>query len=555
MSGRFRRGRRRTYSSGYRRTRSYSNMRTSMSKRSRGNLRAASHQNDTSDVVINLIKSVSVGVSGGVSINQDDPLVVNSFKQGVCALNVYDLLRKSDFYNSYANMYDQFRITSIKVKITPTKWSAFNQQLSSDNTKTLSKTSIGQSDEYDVIVKNYEYNPRYLRTIPVFTYDDYQTWHNNGEDPNNIPQVYNIVFRYMATAADIQAASVDINNPLYLALNNLINDNVLPTANSDLSRAAIIPGGDGNYAVNADYHDADNESANLIFNGRVQTDFVFADNTVGVLGERVSELPITLNANVNSDMIRFLATIRSSINKSESPVVDGTVGEFIYPQAFTIVTAWDRTGLDVSQMTNVLNSYLVREASVVPTSGLGSIINIPDDIYYDGNRNNNNNQNREYCCINIGDEITSYSSAQTKQLVPGASFNLMRYLYPSSNQEKSVYYSTSSLKEQMNCGEIVDCPYIYQSGPNMSAIYDERTGNLQQPSKIRSGELCNLLSDPTIPFKPTLLIGVLGFNDANCKWDPVTRNIVYHDFIKSIKFNLEFDIGVTFRGLRKSQVV
>lgn len=553
MSGRFRRGRRRGFSSGFRRTRSYSNMRTSMAKRSRGNLRAASHQNDTSDVVINLIKSVSVGVSGGVKINDD--LTGTSFKQGVCALNVYDLLRKSDFYNSYANMYDQFRITSIKVKITPTKWSAFNQQMSLENAKTSSVTNIGQSDEYNVVVKNYMYNPRYLRTIPVSTVADYDAWVAAGSDPNNPPTVYNIEFRYLADTAAIVAASNDINNPLYLALENLLNDNKLPTVNSDLPRAAIIPGGEGNYDANEAYINEDNTSANALNDAKVQSGYVFADDSVGVFGNRVSELPITLNTNVNSNLVRFLASLQTSVSKNSENVVDGTVGEFIYPQAFTIVTAWDRTGLDTNQMTDVLSSYIVREASVVPTSGYGSITNIPDDMIYDGNNNNNNNQHREYCCINIGDEITSYSSAQTKQLVPGASFNLMRYLYPSSNQEKSVYYSTSSLREQLNYGEITDCPYVYQSGPNMGAIYDERTGNLQQPSKIKSGELCNLLSDPTIPFKPTLLIGILGFNDAGCIWDPTTRNVVYHDFIKAVKFNLEFDIGVTFRGLRKSQVV
>ena len=61
MSGRYRRGRRRTWTSGFRRSRGYPNMRSSMVKRSRGNLRAANNQNDTSDVVINLMKSVDVG--------------------------------------------------------------------------------------------------------------------------------------------------------------------------------------------------------------------------------------------------------------------------------------------------------------------------------------------------------------------------------------------------------------------------------------------------------------------------------------------------------------
>ncbi|OUM61265.1 hypothetical protein PIROE2DRAFT_12758 [Piromyces sp. E2] len=113
-----------------------------------------------------------------------------------------------------------------------------------------------------------------------------------------------------------------------------------------------------------------------------------------------------------------------------------------------------------------------------------------------------------------------------------SAFNCIRYLYPSSTQEKSVFYSTYSLVPVYG-NDYYD--YYYKT-------------NLQSPAD--PSKLCDLMSDPSVPFKPTLLIGVLGFNDLRRD----LNNNVYN-MIRPVKFSLEFDIGVTFRGLRKSQVV
>lgn len=45
-----------------------------------------------------------------------------SVVKGVRPINIYDLLRRSEFYQNYANMYDEFKIDRIKVKLLPTEW-------------------------------------------------------------------------------------------------------------------------------------------------------------------------------------------------------------------------------------------------------------------------------------------------------------------------------------------------------------------------------------------------------------------------------------------------
>ena len=49
------------------------------------------------------------------------PGLVNETRTtGVYPISIYDLLRRSEFFNNYANMYDEFKIDKIKVKLLPT---------------------------------------------------------------------------------------------------------------------------------------------------------------------------------------------------------------------------------------------------------------------------------------------------------------------------------------------------------------------------------------------------------------------------------------------------
>ena len=315
MSGRFRR---RGFSSRMRYSRSrYSGRRfNSSARRARGNIRAANQQTDTSNVNINLMKKIKTGVTGYKEGNGDNEKI---YDIGTAAVNIFDLLKKSEFYQSYSNMYDQFRVNRIQVKLTPVTWR---------------------------------------------THDQYDLPENEDDD---------------------------------------------------------------------DYMNGDEGSLNP--------------------------------------------------------------KKYIVPQALTIVTAWDRTGLDKPQL-----------------------------ISKDGG----------ITMINIGDKITTYSSAKSTQLIAGANFNCVRYLYPSSQQEKSLYFSTSDLVDQYD-----------KVGEKWYEI--PRMGSVTLDSKY----ITNLESDPNCPFKPTFLVGVLKVDDLDygttCE---LTKKQIY-----PVTFNLEFDIGVTFRGLRKTQVV
>eukprot|EP00833_Pecoramyces_ruminatium_P003137 jgi/Orpsp1_1/1177169/evm.model.c7180000060447.1 len=41
---------------------------------------------------------------------------------GCFALNIYDLLRKSAFFQNYAGMFDEFKINNVTVKLTPSSY-------------------------------------------------------------------------------------------------------------------------------------------------------------------------------------------------------------------------------------------------------------------------------------------------------------------------------------------------------------------------------------------------------------------------------------------------
>ena len=405
MSGRYRFRRRSGWRSSYGRARSrYNRARTSIIKRAKGNARAANAQADTTDVVINLMHSCITMVQPSSMYapanNSTMPYMLkNTLPIGTCAINIFNLLAKSDFFNCYAPMYDQFRITSIKVKIVPTKWATYDQQVSGNN--------------YQVL----------------------------GTD-----------------------------------------------------------------------HAA--------------------------------------NGNVNTDETADLTDLKVGVPGSE----------YQYPQSLTVVTAWDRTGLSDYQfdtLKNLINNKKIADGGNAYTDAqfteelkqsiVNSLIQVDNPTYGGLPTNLQVDQYIYGFFTNIGDTITTYSSAQTKQLIAGQSFNCTRYLYPQNQQEKSVFYSTNNLEP------------TFEKSPN-SIMYTTDApapeGEHIEANDLRD-RLCSLSESPNIPFKPTLLIGVLGDSEvqAEVAQHNNVRYIKYLNKIRPIKFNCEFDIGVTFRGLRKTQVV
>lgn len=366
MSGRYRRGgfssRRRFARARYRGSRFSSSVR-----RARGNQRAANNQNDVSNVVVNLMKRVKTGVTAifdtvtTIENGHNVMSISKTYEIGTVAINVYDLLRQSEFYQSYANMYDQFRVTSVKVKVTPVAWKVYDQF--------------------------------------------------------NLP--------------------------------NVTNDRKVETA---------LSGG---------------------------------NKQIDVIG-------------VNSDIPVYSVDNNQQINGGVNETNGGNPSsKYIIPQSLTVVTAWDRSGLDDVQMKEI---------------GM-------DNGY----------------AICIGDNITTYSSAKSTQLVGGSNFNCVRYLYPSTQQEKGQYLSTSS----------IDTVQIYQD--KSSPWWQWKVGG-----ENRKALPNNLISDPACPFKPTFLLGILKIEELNLP-NVTVENAANPEMcwgqVYPVTFNLEFDIGVTFRGLRKAQIV
>jgi len=214
---------------------------------------------------------------------------------------------------------------------------------------------------------------------------------------------------------------------------------------------------------------------------------------------------------VRIDSITAKITALSWVNGVNNGV-ENSVAEYLTPRSLTVVTAWDRSGLDSSQMYHMID---------------------------DGNP--------IFFCT-VSKDITTYSSAKTKHLGPGTSYEITRYLYPSTLVEKSQFVSTSDLRQQYirdNSEYFQYREFKWVTGVNGERIPSKFTVSSRYPT--------NLLRDPGVSFKPTLLLNVISGPD------PTTVTLDGEDIgvnkLKPTTFNIEFDIVVTFRGLRYSRVV
>lgn len=102
-----------------------------------------------------------------------------------------------------------------------------------------------------------------------------------------------------------------------------------------------------------------------------------------------------------------------------------------------------------------------------------------------------------------------------------------------------------------------DCAYTYiptysdeVNIPSQVTTFNNNNNNraistvLSTISPAIANNPCFLEEDPTINFKPTLLVGLYPFEDGNSTVNP-----------RAVSFNVETEVSVTFRGLRKSRVV
>lgn len=239
-------------------------------------------------------------------------------------------------------------------------------------------------------------------------------------------------------------------------------------------------------------------------------------------------------------------SIRVKLTPYSFPII-GNDSEFgnMY-RSYTVVTAWDRSGLSDAQ------TLLVNKLPA-----LGEDVN---DLIGELNQAGESVDSNGLYINLTGDNIATYSSAITKNVNPNTNTSIVRRLYPSSLQEKAQYVNTSDIDEWYTKYDSDKGRYI--GIPNYTGVYGARKITVEDTEGIdQAGVPLNpmtrtysldLYKNPSyieessnVPFKPTLLVGL--------KNDPVTSG---GDTVKpSMTFSAEFDIGVTFRGLRKANVV
>lgn len=185
------------------------------------------------------------------------------------------------------------------------------------------------------------------------------------------------------------------------------------------------------------------------------------------------------------------------VDKIKVHVTQGTTSNV----AGSFVSAWDRNGLDIDQVTVIANTGLYGKE---------------EDDYA------------------LSEAIRSYSSSVNKSYNPaGSSFSHTRYLSPSTMQEKSQWIPTNSLREWTSVDATTgntpwQTGYRYIQYPIATGSTDYSLLNV--PNTV--------FTNNVYPFKPTLLMTIWS-EDANAV----------------MAANVEFDITVTFRGMRKGALV
>lgn len=216
-----------------------------------------------------------------------------------------------------------------------------------------------------------------------------------------------------------------------------------------------------------------------------------------------------------------------------------------YYSSYTIITAWDRTGLSEEQMKlNFLRTDANKKQNIIggiaDSNGLFTLLD--------------------------GKAIGTYSSAIQRNVNPNSSTaTLTRTIYPSSISEKGYWVNTSDLRTwyggyDSEHGRFYGIEFP-QGVATASIQADSDTEIPDWPiqtivSRAVAKNPAFLLETPEVPFKPTLLVGMLN-EPVEVQYpsgdpsNPVTTSTL----VPRMKFNVEADVVVSFRGLRKANIV
>lgn len=243
---------------------------------------------------------------------------------------------------------------------------------------------------------------------------------------------------------------------------------------------------------------------------------------------------------INSIRIKLTPMYMSTISPANT---EGS--NFI--QSYSIVTAWDRTGLSREDIKELYRDFEHTAPYIGTENKEGVEFGKTDGIY-----------------ITLSSERAgTYSSAVTKSMNPNSSASIIRVLYPNTISEKSQYVNTADMENWYEAIEpalnryygILNPRYVTGLTQGQFTNTNNTAVTLEEPpltttiSNAITRNPCYLLESPLLQFKPTLLVGCLN--------SPITIGSGNQKFtvIPLVNFNLEADIGVTFRGLRKAPIV
>lgn len=211
----------------------------------------------------------------------------------------------------------------------------------------------------------------------------------------------------------------------------------------------------------------------------------------------------------------------------------------------TVYTAWDRTGLSKDQLI-LLATHLNEDSTEI------GVVTVNQNVVTDDGDG--------LFCI-VGNDITTYSSAESRVINPGTNTSIVRWLNPKTIDEKGQWISTGALRQWYkgyregkfygiptgtkanflltNYGDVEVGAEIIPPDPTIENDTAIARSALKVVSSANKDNPCYLLEDTGIKFKPTLLVGIY----------PESTNT------NTCKFNVETEVVCTFRGLRKANVV
>lgn len=253
------------------------------------------------------------------------------------------------------------------------------------------------------------------------------------------------------------------------------------------------------------------------------------------------------------------------------PTSWGNAAQAQYYKNLTVYTAWDRTGLNQTQCNLVLGSD-IKKVTNDETNPLNNTYIIGTDA---GTTNSGTNLlDKAGLYVTIGEDLTTYSSAESRTVNPNTNTSIVRWLNPKTMQEKTQWLSTGSLKKWYYKydhlrGRYYEIPVSdanSQFYDDQEVLVSEGLVNFQDGSSVsvkqiqnifhnimNSDNPCSLYEDNGIKFKPTFLVGVYPNDGTTVTTDMAGQNARVPNNL--IKFNVETEVVCSFRGLRKSKIV